>query len=253
MLRLFCNHQKEKKKLKSLIFFQFSVIISLTVVICMQLSGNTSAAFHDFEYFDVTVQTCKDFQLTDINCRYDSRWDQSNFRITDQTDTKGTLCSPAALFTELINSGAKLKKSKWRWELHKLANDRKPLKDGNVIEQGIVSNAIGDSLYKIETKKKMKPGIYAFKVYKPTGYPADAIAFEWSEPMTLAKCDEKPTGPKKETKPAVKNEKETSQKDLQEKSNTEDTPQEATSEEKETQSLQKESGEDDEKSNEANQ
>ncbi len=39
----------------------------------------------------------------------------------------------------------------------------------------------------------MKPGIYAFKVYKPAGYPANGSTFEWSEPMTLAKCDEKPT------------------------------------------------------------
>ncbi len=36
----------------------------------------------------------------------------------------------------------------------------------------------------------MKPGIYAFKVYKPAGYPAEGSTFEWSEPMTLAKCDE---------------------------------------------------------------
>lgn len=43
----------------------------------------------------------------------------------------------------------------------------------------------------------MKPGIYAFKVYKPAGYPADGSTFEWSKPMTLAKCDEKPTVPKK--------------------------------------------------------
>ncbi|MFP7230745.1 amyloid fiber anchoring/assembly protein TapA [Bacillus subtilis] len=248
MFRLFRNQQKAKTKLRVLLIFQLSVIFSLTAAICLQFSGDTSAAFHDIKTFDVSLQTCNDFQHTDKNCHYDKRWDQSDLHLSDQTDTKGTVCSPVTLFAELENTGEKLKKSKWKWELHKLENARKPLKDGNVIEKGFVSNQIRDSVYKIETKKKMKPGIYAFKVYKPAGYPADGSTFEWSEPMTLAKCDEKPTVPKKETKPAVKNEKETFQKDLLEKST-----KEAVKEEKETQSVQKESGEEDEKSNEADQ
>ncbi|MFB0634918.1 amyloid fiber anchoring/assembly protein TapA [Bacillus rugosus] len=252
MFRLFRNQQKAKTKLKVLLIFQLSVIFSLTAAICLQFSGDTSAAFHDTETFDVSLQTCTDFQHTDKNCHYDKRWDQSDLHLSDQTNTKGTVCSPVALFAELENTGEKLRISKWEWELHKLENARKPLKDGNVIEKGFVFKQIGDSLYKIETKKKMKPGIFAFKIYKPAGYPADGRTFEWSEPMTLAKCDEKPTVPKKETKPAVKKEKETSQKD-QDKSNKEDTSQEAATEEKETQSVQKESGEEDEKSNEADQ
>lgn len=99
----------------------------------------------------------------------------------------------------------------------------------------------------------MKPGIYAFKVYKPAGYPANGSTFEWSQPMTLAKCDEKPTVPKKETKSDVKKENETTQKDIQEKTMKEETSQEAVTKENETQSDQKESGEEDEKSNEADQ
>ncbi|MDO8225694.1 amyloid fiber anchoring/assembly protein TapA [Bacillus cabrialesii] len=252
MFRLFRKQQQAKTKLKFLLIFQLSVILSLTAAICLQLSDDTSAAFHDIETFDVSFQTCTDFQRTDKNCHYDKRWDRSDLHLSDQTDTKGTVCSPIALFAELENTGEKLRKSKWKWELHKLKNVRKPLKDGNVIEKGFVSNQIGDSLYKIETKKKMKPGIYAFKVYKPAGYPADGSTFEWSEPMTLAKCNEKPTVPK-EAKTAVKKEKETPQKDIQEKSNKEKTSQEAVSEEKQTQSVQKESGEEDEKSNEADQ
>ncbi|MGG0023511.1 amyloid fiber anchoring/assembly protein TapA [Bacillus inaquosorum] len=254
MFRLFRNQQKAKTNLKVLLLiFQLSVIFSLTAAICLQFSDDTSAAFHDIETLDVSLQACTDFQHTDKNCHYDKRWDQSDLHLSDQTDTKGTVCSPVALFAELENTGEKLKKSKWKWELHKLKNARKPLKDGNVIEKGFVSNQIGDSLYKIETKKKMKPGIYAFKVYKPAGYPAEGSTFEWSEPMTLAKCDEKPTVPKKETKPAFKKEKENSQKDIQEKSNKDDATQEAVTNEKETQSVQKESGEEDEKSNEADQ
>ncbi|MED1543263.1 amyloid fiber anchoring/assembly protein TapA [Bacillus inaquosorum] len=254
MFRLFRNQQKAKTNLKVLLLiFQLSVIFSLTAAICLQFSDDTSAAFHDIETLDVSLQACTDFQHTDKNCHYDKRWDQSDLHLSDQTDTKSTVCSPVALFAELENTGEKLKKSKWKWELHKLKNARKPLKDGNVIEKGFVSNQIGDSLYKIETKKKMKPGIYAFKVYKPAGYPAEGSTFEWSEPMTLAKCDEKPTVPKKETKPAFKKEKENSQKDIQEKSNNEDATQEAVTKEKETQSVQKESGEEDEKSNEADQ
>ncbi|OIR60373.1 amyloid fiber anchoring/assembly protein TapA [Bacillus sp. FMQ74] len=251
MVRLFRNQQKAKTKLKVLLIFQLSVIFSLTAAICLQFSDDTSAAFHDIETLDVSLQTCKDFQHTDKNCHYDKRWDQSDLHISDQTNTKGTVCSPITLFAELKNTGEKLKKSKWKWELHKLENARKPLKNGNVIEKGFVSNQIADSLYKIETKKKMKPGIYAFKVYKPAGYPADGSTFEWSEPMTLAKCDEQPTVPKKETKSHVK--KETTQKDIQKKTMIEETSQEAVTKENETQSDQKESGEEDEKSNEADQ
>ncbi|NTU25120.1 amyloid fiber anchoring/assembly protein TapA [Bacillus tequilensis] len=253
MFRLFRNQQQAKTKQKVLLMFQLSVIFSLTAAICLQFSDDTSAAFHDIETFDVSFQTCTDFQHTDKSCHYDKRWDQSDLHLSDQTDTKGIVCSPIALFAELENTGEKLSKSKWKWELHKLKNARKPLKDGHVIEKGVVSNQIGDSLYKIETKKKMKPGIYAFKVYKPAGYPADGSIFERSEPMTIAKCDEKPTVPKKEAKAAVKKKKETAQKDRQEKSNKEDTSQEAVTDEKEAQSVQKESGEEDEKSNEADQ
>lgn len=121
MFRLFHNQQKAKTKLKVLLIFQLSVIFSLTAAICLQFSDDTSAAFHDIETFDVSLQTCKDFQHTDKNCHYDKRWDQSDLHISDQTDTKGTVCSPFALFAVLENTGEKLKKSKWKWELHKLA------------------------------------------------------------------------------------------------------------------------------------
>lgn len=61
----------------------------------------------------------------------------------------------------------------------------------------------------------MKPGIYAFKVYKPAGYPAEGSTFEWSEPMTLAKCDENRQF-RKRNKASLQKEKENSQKDIQE-------------------------------------
>lgn len=115
MFRLFHNQQKAKTKLKVLLIFQLSVIFSLTAAICLQFSDDTSAAFHDIETFDVSLQTCKDFQHTDKNCHYDKRWDQSDLHISDQTDTKGTVCSPFALFAVLENTGEKLKKSKWKW------------------------------------------------------------------------------------------------------------------------------------------
>ncbi|KAF1679648.1 amyloid fiber anchoring/assembly protein TapA [Bacillus mexicanus] len=250
MFQLSRIQQKTKTKLIVRLMFQLSVIVSLTASICLQLSGNTSAAFHDIETIEFPLQTCTDFQHTDKDCDFDKRWDRSDLHLSNQTDTNGTVCSPISLFAELKNTGQKLRKSKWSWELHKLENARKPLKNGNVIEKGYVSKQTSD-LYKIETKRKMKPGIYAFKVYKPVGYPASGSTFEWSEPMTLAKCDEKATVPKKELKSSVKKEKDTAQKDLQEKE--EESTHETATEKTEIQSIQKEGGEEDEKSNEANQ
>ncbi|MCY8454928.1 amyloid fiber anchoring/assembly protein TapA, partial [Bacillus spizizenii] len=104
MFRLFRNQQKTKTKLKVLLIFQLSVIFSLTAAICLQFSGDTSAAFHDIETFDVPLQTCTDFQHTDKNCDYDKRWDQSDLHLSNQTDTKGTVCSPISLFAELENT-----------------------------------------------------------------------------------------------------------------------------------------------------
>ncbi|MCY9431723.1 SipW-dependent-type signal peptide-containing protein, partial [Bacillus spizizenii] len=57
MFRLFRNRQKTKTKLKVLLIFQLSVIFSLTAAICLQFSGDTSAAFHDIETFNVSLQT----------------------------------------------------------------------------------------------------------------------------------------------------------------------------------------------------
>ncbi|UQZ46653.1 amyloid fiber anchoring/assembly protein TapA [Bacillus sp. PK3-037] len=253
MFRLFRNQHKAKTKLRVLLVFQLSAIFSLTAAICLQFTGDTSAAFYDIENFDVSLQTCENFQHTDKNCHYDKRWDQSDLHVVNQTDTKGTVCSPVRLFAELENRGEKLKKSKWKWELHKLANIRKPLKDGNVKDKGYVSTQIGESLYKIETKKKVKPGIYAFKVYKPAGYPADGSKSEWSEPMTIVKCDEKPTAPKKESQPAVKNQHNQADSDRKDKTDKEKTADKAVTEDKENQPIQKESGEEDEKSIKADQ
>lgn len=101
MFRLFRNRQKTKTKLKVLLIFQLSVIFSLTAAICLQFSGDTSAAFHDIETFNVSLQTCTDFQHTDKNCDYDKRWDQSDLHLSDQTDTKGSVCPPISLFAEL--------------------------------------------------------------------------------------------------------------------------------------------------------
>ncbi|MEC1625113.1 amyloid fiber anchoring/assembly protein TapA [Bacillus mojavensis] len=253
MFRLFRNQHKAKTKLRLLLVFQLSAIFSLTAAICLQFTGDTSAAFHDIENLDVSLQTCENFQHTDKNCHYDKRWDQSDLHVVNQTDTKGTVCSPVSLFAELENRGEKLKKSKWKWELHKLANTSKPLKDGNVIDKGYVSNQIGESLYKIETKKKVKPGIYAFKVYKPAGYPADGSKYEWSEPMTIGKCDEKPTAPKKESQQAAKTQHNQAESDRKEEADKEKTADKDVTEDKENQQVQKESGEEDEKSIKADQ
>lgn len=154
MFRLFRNRQKTKTKLKVLLIFQLSVIFSLTAAICLQFSGDTSAAFHDIETFNVSLQTCTDFQHTDKNCDYDKRWDQSDLHLSDQTDTKGSVCPPISLFAELENTGKELRKSKWKWELHKLENARKPLKDGNVIEKGSFPNKSAIHFIKLRRRKK---------------------------------------------------------------------------------------------------
>lgn len=88
MFRLFRNQHKAKTKLRVLLVFQLSAIFSLTAAICLQFTGDTSAAFYDIENFDVSLQTCENFQHTDKNCHYDKRWDQSDLHVVNQTDTK---------------------------------------------------------------------------------------------------------------------------------------------------------------------
>ncbi|MDL5142116.1 amyloid fiber anchoring/assembly protein TapA [Bacillus atrophaeus] len=233
MLRLSRTQKWAKPRRKVLLLFQLSLIFSLSAAICLQFTGDTSSAFHDVKNVSFSVQTCEDFQYTDESCNYDERWDKSDLHLKNQTETKGSVCSPLILFAEFENRGNELTTSRWRWELHKIADANKPLRDGNVIERGSITDKASDSLYKIESKRAMKPGIYAFKVYKPDGYPAQDEKFEWSEPMTVTKCTEKPTAAPAKTEFQKSDEKQ--------------------NESKTGEPVEKESGEDDEKADETDQ
>ncbi len=90
--------------------------------------------------FSLQVQTCGDFQYADDDCRYDERWDQSDLHITNQTDTSGTVCAPLQLYAELENKGKERTVSDWKWELHKIASQRRPLRNGNVVEKGLITD-----------------------------------------------------------------------------------------------------------------
>ncbi|MBY8912987.1 amyloid fiber anchoring/assembly protein TapA [Bacillus sp. YC2] len=193
MFRLFRTEKGAKTRWRILIFFQLSFIFGLAITICTQFTGDTSSSFNDVRSFSLPVQTCGDFRNTDNNCRYDERWDQSDLHVINQTDTKGTVCAPLHLYVELENKGKKQTISEWKWELHKIASAHKPLQNGNVIDKGLVTDKKSDLLYRIESKRALQPGIYAFKIYKPEGYPASEEKFEWSAPMKLVKCQEKPT------------------------------------------------------------
>ncbi|KXZ23062.1 amyloid fiber anchoring/assembly protein TapA [Bacillus nakamurai] len=193
MFRLFRTEKEAKTRWRILFFFQLSFIFSLAITICAQFTDDTSSSFNDVRSFSLPIETCGDFRYTDDNCRYDERWDQSDLYVTNQTDTAGTVCAPVHLYVELENKGEKQTISEWKWELHKIPSSHKPLQNGNVIDRGLVTDKKSDLLYRVESKRALQPGIYAFKIYKPEGYPANEEKFEWSEPMKLVKCQEKPT------------------------------------------------------------
>ena len=161
-------------------------------MICAQFTGDTSSSFNDVKSFSLPVQTCGDFQYTDDDCRYDERWDQSDLHITNQTDTSGTVCAPLQLYAELEN------KEKSGLFLTGNGSSIKSLLSSSLYETAMlwIKGLLlikSKTIYKIESKRSLQPGIYAFKVYKPEGYPADEEKFEWSKPMKLVKCREQAT------------------------------------------------------------
>ncbi|APB82850.1 amyloid fiber anchoring/assembly protein TapA [Bacillus amyloliquefaciens] len=193
MFRLLRMEKKGKVRWRMMLFLRLSFIFCLSVTICAQFTGDTSSSFNDVKSFSLPVQTCGDFQYTDDDCRYDERWDQSDLHITNQTDTSGTVCAPLQLYAELENKGKERTVSDWKWELHKIASQQQPLRNGNVVDKGLITDKKSKTIYKIESKRSLQPGIYAFKIYKPEGYPADEEQFEWSKPMKLVKCREQAT------------------------------------------------------------
>ncbi|MGP3781282.1 amyloid fiber anchoring/assembly protein TapA [Bacillus sp. 4A_MP3] len=183
--------KKGKVRWRMMLFLRLSFIFCLSVMICAQFTGDTSSSFNDVKSFSLPVQTCGDFQYTDDDCRYDERWDQSDLHITNQTDTSGTVCAPLQLYAELENKG------KSGLFLTGNGSSIKSLLSsslyGNVVDKGLITDKKSKTIYKIESKRSLQPGIYAFKVYKPEGYPADEEKFEWSKPMKLVKCREQAT------------------------------------------------------------
>lgn len=123
-----------------MLFLRLSFIFCLSVTICAQFTGDTSSSFNDVKSFSLQVQTCGDFQYTDDDCRYDERWDQSDLHITNQTDTSGTVCAPLQLYAELENKGKERTVSDWKWELHKIASQQQPLRNGNVVDKGLITD-----------------------------------------------------------------------------------------------------------------
>lgn len=134
------NGKKGKVRWRMMLFLRLSFIFCLSVTICAQFTGDTSSSFNDVKSFSLPVQTCGDFQYTDDDCRYDERWDQSDLHITNQTDTSGTVCAPLQLYAELENKGKERTVSDWKWELHKIASQQQPLRNGNVVDKGLITD-----------------------------------------------------------------------------------------------------------------
>lgn len=140
MFRLLRMEKKGKVRWRMMLFLRLSFIFCLSVMICAQFTGDTSSSFNDVKSFSLPVQTCGDFQYTDDDCRYDERWDQSDLHITNQTDTSGTVCAPLQLYAELENKGKERTVSDWKWELHKIASQQQPLRNGNVVDKGLITD-----------------------------------------------------------------------------------------------------------------
>ncbi|EFV73645.1 YqxM protein [Bacillus sp. BT1B_CT2] len=164
----------------------------------------------------------------------EKQWDGSDLKLQKQTKTKGTVCAPLTLFAEYKNRGSQIADSEWKWELHKLGHSKKPLEDGTVIDKGVFKKEAESSIYRIESKRAAKGGLYAFKLIRPEGHPdvKKGKPFIWSNVMELQDCkEETPKPPKKASaKPKQTEQTQTTQKSEQD---IEETPKDSESVDKE--------------------
>ncbi|MFO6496211.1 MULTISPECIES: amyloid fiber anchoring/assembly protein TapA [Bacillus] len=197
MIRFSRTRRCRKRDKKIVIGFQMILIIYLLIGLGSQLNQYTNASFHDVEYYSMPLKASAKFDQAD-----DVLWDGSDLKLQKQTETNKTVCAPSALYAEYKNSGDKITSSEWKWELHKLENPAKTPKDGTVIDKGVVSKEGKGGVYRIESKRAVKEGTYAFKLIKPEGHPdqKQGKAFIWSKAMVLQDCkEETPKPPKKAT------------------------------------------------------
>ncbi|MBU8684251.1 amyloid fiber anchoring/assembly protein TapA [Bacillus haynesii] len=212
MIRLSRTRRCRKRAGKNIIVFQTLLIIYLLIGLGSQLSQHTNASFHDVETYSMTMKAASSFPQDE------KQWDGSDLKLQKQTKTKGTVCAPLTLFAEYKNRGSQIADSEWKWELHKLGHSKKPLEDGTVIDKGVFKKE-EKSIYRIESNRAAKGGLYAFKLIKPEGHPdvKKGKPFIWSNVMELQDCkEETPKPPKKASaKPKQTEQTQTPQKSKQ--------------------------------------
>ncbi|WFO46231.1 amyloid fiber anchoring/assembly protein TapA [Bacillus pumilus] len=167
----------------------FVLFCAICLIFTSLLISTTNASFNDVEHSNFVMKTCENFEQTDQNCQ-PSKWDRSHLELIDQTMIKGTVCAPQNLSMTLKNSGQPIAHSEWKWELHKVESEQKPLQDGHILEKGSIQSLLSQETTTVTTDKAKTNGIYAFKIYYPKGFEGSEDAFIWSKHMQLAKCQE---------------------------------------------------------------
>ncbi|KPN15596.1 lipoprotein for biofilm formation [Bacillus australimaris] len=168
----------------------FVLFCTICLLLTSLLMTPTNASFNDVEHTNFVMRTCTQFEQTDKHCQ-PLKWDRSQLDLIDQTIIKGTVCAPQRLSMTLKNSGQPIAHSEWKWELHKLESDQKPLQDGHVLEKGSIQSLLSKETTTVTTDKAKTNGIYAFKIYYPEGFGASDKSYFWSKQMQLSKCEEK--------------------------------------------------------------
>lgn len=116
----------------------FVLFCAICLIFTSLLISTTNASFNDVEHSNFVMKTCENFEQTDQNCQ-PSKWDRSHLELIDQTMIKGTVCAPQKLSMTLKNSGQPIAHSEWKWELHKMESEQKPLQDGHILEKALYS------------------------------------------------------------------------------------------------------------------
>ncbi|MFP3418368.1 MULTISPECIES: amyloid fiber anchoring/assembly protein TapA [Bacillus] len=173
--------------MKQSLFVLFS---SICLIFMSLLITSTNASFNDVEHTNFVMNTCEDFEQTDQHCQ-PKKWDKSDLKLIDQTMIEGTVCAPQKLSMTLKNIGQPIAHSEWKWELHKVESDQKPLQDGHILEKGSIQHLSSEETTTVTTDKAKTNGIYAFKIYFPNGIGASEKTFFWSKHMQLSSCQEK--------------------------------------------------------------
>ncbi|MFS0655336.1 amyloid fiber anchoring/assembly protein TapA [Bacillus sp. 179-C3.3 HS] len=170
----------------------FVLICAICLIFMSRMTTSTNASFNDVETANFEMKTCENFEQTDQNCQM-KKWDKSHLKLTNQTNTKGTVCAPHTLSMTLRNVGRSITHSEWKWELHKLSSDQNPIQDGHILEKGSITTLLSKESMTVTTSMAKTNGVYAFKIYYPTGFNSSKHPFFWSKHMKLSQCKEKKT------------------------------------------------------------